>query len=400
MWKKSVSAFVLVLSSLSASAESAVPAHKQHIVIAPTCLTSYLSASHHVLARSQQLSLIAISQAGVEQLSLLRHKQATSCGGFRDVTATFEASSLQPLAFLNRQTASRKTLTQTTQTYTIKHSRLVTPLLAKLNPQNMWNNLSELSAFQTRSAVSDNGVKAAQWLKAHLLTIATEAGQQDVTAYEVKNTQWLYKQPSVVVKWGHSNKPAIVLGAHMDTLPTLYGKMPGADDDGSGSVTLLEVARVLMNSGIEFDRPIYFVWYSAEEMGLIGSQAVVADFAAKKIPVAAVIQFDMTGYAPHNSKDMWLLNDYVNPELTGFLRQLITEYVKRPVFETTCGYDCSDHASWYEAGYAAAAPAESAFDEDNKDIHTAEDTMDKLSLEHMTDYAKLGVAFAVELAKE
>lgn len=64
-----------------------------------------------------------------------------------------------------------------------------------------------------------------------------------------------------------------------------------------------------------------------------------------------------------------------------------------------CGYACSDHASWTNGGFAATIPAEAAYENTNPDLHTSQDTMDNLSLDHMTDYAKLAVAAAVELAE-
>ena len=141
------------------------------------------------------------------------------------------------------------------------------------------------------------------------------------------------------------------------------------------------------------------MWYSAEEEGLIGSQQVVSVFKKQRIPVEAVIHFDMTGYAKNNDPTLWLIKDYVDANLTNYLEQLITTYVKQPVQYTRCGYACSDHASWTQEGYAAAMPFEASFGNDNPYIHTSNDTIDHLSVTHMTDFAKLGVAFAVELAQ-
>jgi leucyl aminopeptidase len=203
---------------------------------------------------------------------------------------------------------------------------------------------------------------------------------------------------------GTSFEPGIVIGAHMDTLSandyrSKHSIKPGADDDGSGTVTVLEVARILFASGMHFNKPIYFIWYAAEERGLVGSDYVVADFKKKNIPISAVIQLDMTGYSYQNDPTMWLISDYVDPGLTAFLETLITTYIKQPVKYTRCGYACSDHATWTQNGYPAAMPSEAAFQNFNHDIHTSGDTMDKLSLDHMINYAKLTIAFAVELAE-
>ena len=109
---------------------------------------------------------------------------------------------------------------------------------------------------------------------------------------------------------------------------------------------------------MKFKKPIYVIWYAAEEMGLVGSQYVVRDFKKKNIPVAAAIQFDMTGYAPRNDFTMWLMDDFVNPQLTAYMEALIKEYVKRPVQHSRCGYGCSDHASWTQGGVPAAMQLE------------------------------------------
>jgi len=171
------------------------------------------------------------------------------------------------------------------------------------------------------------------------------------------------------------------------------------DDDGSGSVTVLEVARTLLQSGMHFKKPIYFIWYAAEEQGEVGSQIVVEEFKNKNIPVSAVLQLDMTGYAYENDPTLWLMTDYVDDDLTNYLKQLISTYVKKPVGESSCGYACSDHASWNQEGIPAVMPFESTFEHMNPAYHSSEDTIDKLTLSHMHDFAKLGVAFAVELAE-
>ena len=104
----------------------------------------------------------------------------------------------------------------------------------------------------------------------------------------------------------------------------------------------------------------------------------------------------MTGYDYKNEDTMWLMDDYVDTDLVSFFSQLITTYVKKPVKHSRCGYACSDHASWTQAGYKAAIPAEAAYRNSNPHMHTSQDIQAHLSLKHMTDYLKLATAFAVE----
>jgi leucyl aminopeptidase len=372
-----------------------------HIVIAPKCLLQQTEDTYQTLATDNEFALIQTTDAGIETLANTKSHRGKPCGGFKDVTNSWHSASLKinnnASAFLMAHSKPVKSQTSSAA-YKVRYQTQVNQLLADVNPQTIWANLTTLTSHPDRYSKSDEGVKVAAWIKSQMETIAKDTGHDDVTAYYVQ-TGGSYKQPSVVVKVGNSNEAGIVIGAHMDTLSSSWELKPGADDDGSGSATVLEAARTLLASGMHFNKPIYFIWYAAEEQGLVGSQRVVADFKQKKIPVNAVVHFDMTGYAYQNETTMWLMDDYTNKDLTSFISDLITTYVKKPVKHSNCGYACSDHASWTEAGFAASIPAEAAYENTNPSLHTSRDTMDKLSLDHMTDYAKLAVAAAVEFAE-
>jgi bacterial leucyl aminopeptidase len=377
-----------------------------HIVVAPQCLVKSAGKMDKTLFANASFALIETDDAGIQKLieAKMQHR-ITPCGGFVDVTERWHAFQPKTLAndkraqqFLIDYTAPTQSTAGLTKTsYEIKYEKQVNALLTQLNPQMMWDNLSALSSFQDRYANSDHGVKAANWIKDYVETLAKNNQRSDVTVYTISTGS--YKQPSVVAKIGTSSAPGIVIGAHMDTLSGSFSKKPGADDDGSGTVTVLEVARTLLSSGMTFNKPIYFMWYAAEEQGLVGSGYVVSEFKKKNIPVDAVIHFDLTGYAYRNESTLWLIKDYTNKELTSYLEKLINTYVKQPVKYTACGYACSDHASWTKGGFIAAMPAEAAFENSNPSIHSSQDTLEKLTLSHMTDYAKLGTAFVVELAQ-
>jgi leucyl aminopeptidase len=208
------------------------------------------------------------------------------------------------------------------------------------------------------------------------------------------------KQSSVIVKIGsHLTGPGIIIGSHMDTLDSEHEYKPGADDDASGVATLLETARVILSSHQQFKKPLYLVWYAGEEEGKLGSQSVVQDFRRRNIPVAAVMQLDMTGFASKNGMGIGLTDDYTDTGLTAYLADLVTNYVKLPVGAVTCGYACSDHVSWYQNGTPVAYPFETMDDVGNPHVDTRNDTVEKLSVSHIADFVKLSVAFAIELAE-
>ncbi|MEX2015088.1 MAG: M20/M25/M40 family metallo-hydrolase, partial [Candidatus Hydrogenedentales bacterium] len=69
----------------------------------------------------------------------------------------------------------------------------------------------------------------------------------------------------------------------------------GANDDGSGTVLTMELARVFAESNIQFEATLVFICWAGEEQGLIGSRAHTMDLAAQKIPVEAVFNNDIVG---------------------------------------------------------------------------------------------------------
>ncbi|MGK2961860.1 MAG: M28 family metallopeptidase [Gemmatimonadaceae bacterium] len=68
----------------------------------------------------------------------------------------------------------------------------------------------------------------------------------------------------------------------------------GADDDGSGSVALLEIAESLA-AGVATKRSIIFIWHTAEENGLLGSAYFTAYPTVQRESIVAALNMDMVG---------------------------------------------------------------------------------------------------------
>jgi Zn-dependent M28 family amino/carboxypeptidase len=84
----------------------------------------------------------------------------------------------------------------------------------------------------------------------------------------------------------------IVIGAHLDSV----SRGPGINDNGSGSATILEVAKVFARQERETRNKLRFIWFSAEELGLVGSQYYVANLSqAERDQIELNLNFDMIG---------------------------------------------------------------------------------------------------------
>lgn len=383
----------------SLSAHCAIASTNIEILQMPQCLAQHVDNNYLVLAENSAFKIIQIPHAELRNLSRLADQ--VHCGRFVNLSHKFQTLS----ARRQEQTArtllqKKKATTLAAENYKISHSKEVSHAYKLIEPSNITQSLVQLSAFTNRSSTQPSGKQTASWLKSQFEAMALEHGRKDTTTFFVA-TGGRYVQPSLVTVLGKDiNKPALVIGAHMDTLgDSPDERMPGADDDGSGTASVLEMTRVLLASDVKLKRPIYIIWYAAEEEGLVGSQQVVQYFSKNAIPVFAAIQFDMTGYrSKEQDKTMWVFRDFTDKKLSDFTAQLIRTYLKVPVKFSKCGYGCSDHASWNDKGIPAAFPCETSFEKHNPYIHSASDSMNNLNLEHMTNFTKLAVAFAIELS--
>jgi hypothetical protein len=94
------------------------------------------------------------------------------------------------------------------------------------------------------------------------------------------------------------NKTYVALGAHYDHVGIQQGMAPdsianGADDDGSGSMTLLAIAKSLMLTRPK--RSVLFVWHAAEEKGLLGSAYFTSHPTVPIDSIIAQVNADMIG---------------------------------------------------------------------------------------------------------
>jgi len=120
----------------------------------------------------------------------------------------------------------------------------VGPLLKNLDKKLMRKHLEKFTSFHTRYYRSDYGKQSSQWLFDQVNSTLTEAGAGIVQFF-----QHPWGQNSIIATLPGKSEKTIVIGAHQDSinlfLPSILAA-PGADDDGSGTVTILEALRVLL----------------------------------------------------------------------------------------------------------------------------------------------------------
>ncbi|GAA5437309.1 M28 family metallopeptidase [Deinococcus aquaticus] len=111
--------------------------------------------------------------------------------------------------------------------------------------------------------------------------------------------------------------PEVLFGAHLDSVPG----SPGANDNASGVLAVLNAAR--QAAGTPLAGRAWFVLFSAEEQGLLGSRAFVRAHAYPLRHTRAMLNFDMVGVnaAPLGidaHPDLLTLARRVRPDLRAF----------------------------------------------------------------------------------
>jgi hypothetical protein len=177
----------------------------------------------------------------------------------------------------------------------------------------------------------------------------------------------------------------VVLGAHYDHIGVDgWGRVGcGADDNGSGSSGLLEIAE-----GMTLAKPrrsLLFCWFSAEEDGLHGSAALVERPPVPLSAMVAMLNVDMIGRCAED--EAYVVGAHINRAFEDVLKdakRLKPTQLKK-VF-TDKGLDLwerSDHFNFQKNGVPAMFFTEGAIDAENPDYHLWSDTVEKLSLTKM-----------------
>ena len=234
--------------------------------------------------------------------------------------------------------------------------------------------------------------------------------ENEPASYETKtkvvaevNVKLIYHNTNNVVGYIEGTDPVlkneyIVVGGHYDHLgfggqgsgsrkPDTVAIHYGADDNASGTAGVIELARLVKNAKGAFGRSFVFIAFSAEELGLLGSQYFVSNPLISLPSVKGMINLDMIGR----------LKDELTIEGTGSAVEsdsLLNILEKGRPFKVTHSAGASggsDHTSFYNKG----VPVFFFFSGMHYDYHTPTDTPDKINYKGEVDI----LSMAYDLAK-
>lgn len=224
----------------------------------------------------------------------------------------------------------------------------------------------------------------------------------------IKNPDWPRKGEGL---------PPLLIGAHYDTV----SGSPGADDNASGLVVLLEVASRLRARPLA--RPIWLVAFCLEEQDRLGSQAFASRLKAERRELAGAIILECVGFArsdagtqqippgvpiavPTQGDFLAIVGNEASRSLVLQLEREAQRYAAelKPLSLMVPGRGevmphtrRSDHASFWDAGYPAVVLTDTA-NFRNPHYHRETDTVDTLNLKFLSNVAATVTATAIQVA--
>ena len=254
----------------------------------------------------------------------------------------------------------------------------------------------------------------------------------------LKNEVFTYRQKAPVDKYNIENiigihegnydeKKTFILSAHYDS----ETKGPGADDNASGVLGLLEVMNVL--SKYDFDRTIKFIAFDGEEIGHLGSKLYVRGATHIKEQIEGVINFDMIGFYSNEPNTQRIPFGYnrlfpaiveyvINDDLRGnfvlntantnssslgeafannagkYAKDLkVVSLVTKEHGQLTPQLAASDHLQFWRGDFKAIHIGDGGATR-NKNLDTKNDVLNTLNYDFMTSILKATVATLVDLA--
>ena len=248
---------------------------------------------------------------------------------------------------------------------------VTTELLAALSQNSFAETLAFLAGLPTRHSLSAGFRQAADHVAALLTDRGFAVSRPAITVGSGSSSNVVADRPGS----GGGARGVVVLTAHLDSVNLAggpSGAAPGADDNGSGSAGVLEMARVL--SARPWRHDLRVVLFGGEEQGLHGSRQYVAGLpAAERARIRAVLNLDMVGSLNTAAPTVLLEGAPRSAALINDLAAAATGWTELTV-ETSLNPFASDHVPFLDAGIPAVLSIEGA-DSANGDIHSERDVL-------------------------
>lgn len=243
-----------------------------------------------------------------------------------------------------------------------------------------YRHVERLVSFGPRPPGSAGSQKAQEYIISSLRKLNLKVVEQDFLANTPNGPIGM---KNIFCSLPGEKEQVILLGSHYDTKPMRNGVFVGANDGGSSSGLLLELARVFLGKKNKFN--LQFVFFDGEEAqvqwtdadSLYGSRYFVERMTQEGLQnkVKAMMLLDMIG-----DKDLILENDLSStPGLMDLVRKSAQELGYSKHLAKYPKYMVDDHVPFIRAGIPAVDLIDYEYGFNNIFWHSPNDTLDKLS---------------------
>ncbi len=247
---------------------------------------------------------------------------------------------------------------------------MIDEMVSAVSEDSIMAVIQHLEDYGTRLCIEDEYDQAAAWVDQWFGLHWIPCEQQWFTFYSNQTSNVIAEIPGAI-----SPDSIYIICGHLDSITwPIEDTAPGADDNASGSATVIEAARVM--APYQFRYTVRFICFSAEEVGLFGSEFYAQSASAAGDEILGVINLDMILFAPAGYDSLWIPYDSQSQALAEAVAQAMDTYV--PALDVVTEYDpsatYSDHSSFWNYGYPAVLGIEYAVD-DNPYYHTTTDLL-------------------------
>jgi hypothetical protein len=267
-------------------------------------------------------------------------------------------------------------------------------LLSLISVDSLYTWTLRLQNFQTRYSYSDSVHAARQWLFDKFISF----GIDSVWFHHYFDDSHQYNVVATVVGTAQPDK-VIVVGGHYDSV--VYGGgtdpytwAPGADDNGTGTVATMEIARIIAQNPLPVT--VMFVPFAQEEQGLIGSWYFCNWLYYHYIDVYLMLNADMIAHSVDSYQDATIYADAGAMDFVNTMIDMGNTYTY--LYPSYAGQSSgSDHYSFYEWGWDAIFAAEGDFFYGG--WHKNYDIVDSLDFDYMKEVVKMELATLITVAR-
>jgi len=234
---------------------------------------------------------------------------------------------------------------------------VIAGLVAQVTSQDLYNFVTYLtgedgSGILTRQAQSPGAVSAQNYLLDQFAGFGFSVSLQPFRSGYSSNV--VASLPGIV-----DPKQLVLVTAHYDSRgpssTSTTQRAPGANDNGSGTGSLLQIAKLIYTNKLSFAYTVVLIAFSGEEQGLYGSAYAAQQYKTQGANIIAVLNGDMLAYRVSTEAAQLA---FTSRSSTATLNTQLANITRLYVPGLTVGATtacCTDHSSFYNQGFPATS---------------------------------------------